>query len=158
MIRHFYFFLYLYAQYCHNFQTMFIRWSDIFKTHIEIIDEQHFKLIAIINELYSAYYKGTYSESINEIIGRLTECSVNHFDTEEKILDEIKFPAKENHILDHRRFKKVIDQFSSSNDIQSDIAFYELFEFLNDWFMNHILVKDREFIPLYNKHFSKKTN
>ena len=60
----------------------FFKWDDSLSVQIPEIDNQHQKLIEIINSLYDAFMNQALSERVNEIIKDLTDYAGYHFTTE----------------------------------------------------------------------------
>ena len=64
----------------------FFYWNKSFEVGISEIDQQHRKLVDMINELAAAIVEGARLPDVQELINRLTEYSEMHFNGEEKII------------------------------------------------------------------------
>ena len=61
-------------------------WEDKYKVGVKEFDEQHKKLIELINKLYDAMKQGHGKDVLKSIVNDLFEYTKYHFETEEKIL------------------------------------------------------------------------
>lgn len=126
-----------------------IIWKDNFNTSLEEIDKQHRFLVNRINELIEL--KAMKEESINlyPILLLLVGYAQFHFQYEENLFSKINETKVEKHIEDHKEFSKVIDDFNEkyidgTRDIDDNLLI-----FLYNWWTNHILEKDINFIKNY---------
>ena len=70
-----------------------IEWKPEYNVHIDTIDQQHKKLVAIINELYELLTDETgVKEYISKIIDDLKEYTIYHFSTEEDLMKNSSHP------------------------------------------------------------------
>lgn len=119
-------------------------WKKEYTTGIKEIDEQHRKIINIIN----SYKKCISNKNINiyykigSVLSFLTNYTSYHFDTEEEFLRSIKYPELEKQISMHRSFiqklKKVLIKLKNKQSY-TPIEFYY---FLMNWLNNHIINED----------------
>ncbi len=131
-----------------------IEWTDLYSVDFDDIDEQHKKLINIINKMFTGFSDGTAVETLNDIVDELISYTQYHFDLEEKYFKKYSYPELEEHIKLHQGFvEKVID---FKNDVlkgKKD-APYEVFSYIKKWLTNHILVEDIK----YSKYFKSIVN
>src|SRR5665647_697844 len=93
-----------------------IQWTSILSVNVAEIDQQHQKLIALINNLNDAMRKGKGKESLAEIIDELSNYAANHFAFEEKYFDKFGYPAATSHKLEHTNFVKKVSEFKNGFD------------------------------------------
>lgn len=74
-------------------------WNKNFETGIEIIDEQHQKLISLLNELAGALVRGDQLE-INYFFDALAKYAEFHFQTEEAIW--VEYFGDDSWLLSHQ--------------------------------------------------------
>ncbi|MGM0632688.1 MAG: bacteriohemerythrin [Pseudomonadota bacterium] len=61
-------------------------WNENFATGIPSIDEQHYKLVEILNRLARQFADGVFSgEELNKIVDELADYAHYHFSSEEEI-------------------------------------------------------------------------
>jgi len=128
---------------------MYIRWSELFETGIIEIDNQHKKLVEIINSLYEGY-NSKENFDLNITINALIKYSEYHFATEEKLFKKSKYPYYEEHIKIHSKFKEKFADLSNSQKASDHDMFIETLTFLKDWLIDHILNTDREYLDYLN--------
>mgnify|MGYP006312801961 FL=1 len=54
----------------------FITWRDTFSVQVPSIDDQHKKLVKLINELYTKFYEGIDNEDLHNIFSELEKYAV----------------------------------------------------------------------------------
>ena len=85
-----------------------ITWNDYFVTGIDIIDEQHRWLIDLINQaapmLVLPYASS--NQAADELLGRLTDYAVFHFQTEHRLMAEYAIDPRHttHHFSAHQEF------------------------------------------------------
>jgi len=60
-----------------------IEWEDKFSVGISIIDEEHKKLIGVLNKAIYAKEHNDNTEEIKEVLREMTDYTFTHFKTEE---------------------------------------------------------------------------
>ena len=81
-----------------------IKWNAAYSIGIDEIDEQHKKLISIINELYDAHSKGMGQVIIADTITKLFDYTNEHFSMEQEMQIQYKFPNSAAHKDEHKEF------------------------------------------------------
>ncbi len=129
-----------------------INWSEELELGIEVIDSQHKKLVEIINELHDAMRAGRSGEKMDEIISRLLDYAVYHFNAEEKFMQETAYSFYDQHKNEHENFKKTFQQ--KLEDIKSGKLVFsvEIMTYLKNWLAYHITKTDRNYAPHFKKH------
>ena len=75
-----------------------IFWTEELSVHVKILDDQHKKLIAFLNENYEKATKMSLPEEINDFFDRLTAHAHDHFVTEEEYFKRFDFEGSAEHI------------------------------------------------------------
>ena len=88
-----------------------IKWPPEISVAVPLIDDQHKQLIAIANGLIKAVDRGLNSRVIKNVIRRLREYTVFHFNSEEKLMEEVLYPKRGEHANEHRRLKEQVKQY-----------------------------------------------
>ncbi|NPA49672.1 MAG: hemerythrin family protein [Thermodesulfobacteria bacterium] len=131
----------------------FIKWQEGFLTGIPEVDAQHQRLIETLNTLHFLLKHGGSHEEILEILRFLDNYTVEHFGTEEDLMEKAdgKFPKelRERHLREHRYFIDKVQEFHGvfdayRNGEQEREAILKLFAFLSHWLCEHILKTDKE--------------
>jgi hemerythrin len=125
----------------------FFTWQDNYNLGIQAIDEQHQKLVDIINKFYDAFYKSETNDVMYPILEELIDYTVYHFNTEEDIFLKYNYNQIAAHTELHEQFKKKVLEFQKQF-LEGKTITYRVMTFLRDWLTNHILVSDREYADL----------
>jgi len=134
-----------------------IPWKDQYSVQVKEIDEQHKKLLIIINQLYEAIKSQSSHKNLVTLVKELIDFSEYHFTTEEKYFDLCNYEDKEPHKKEHQKFKeKILTTYNTcrSSECQGqelEIAF-ELIDFMEDWFVEHFISMDQKYIPCFKKY------
>lgn len=127
-----------------------IPWENKFELGISEIDEQHKKMLSIINKLYDMLddVKSNDQNEIDRIIKEMAEYALYHFATEEKYFELFNYENKEPHIKIHDQYRAKIEDWQKRYNENKDKAiFFEVSNFLHDWWTWHINNTDREYVP-----------
>jgi hemerythrin-like metal-binding protein len=131
---------------------MLIIWKDEFAIDGGIIDDDHKKIIEIINEIITAIRAQEHIGSVALALKALHEITTAHFFREESLQELSEFPDLSRHRTAHRKLlatlshwvetvdKSVLcEDFSTQNDVLSECK-----TFLYRWILAHILADDME--------------
>lgn len=130
-----------------------IPWHDGYKVGIETIDNQHRHLFEIADTLYSVITSGVppTKEAVKALLDQCADYVKLHFSHEEELMDATRYPSSSGHKKAHITFtaavKNVIKDFTEGKDI--DLV--ELYAFISDWLVEHIILVDRSLGSYLNK-------
>ena len=124
-----------------------ITWTPDFSVGVASIDEQHKWLIGIVNRLIAEPRITTKSETISHVLSELTKYAEEHFATEEALMLQHRYPRLEEHIAQHRAFRKTTVDFCMATLNGADDVPETMLRYLSDWLAEHILKSDMEFKP-----------
>ena len=126
-----------------------INWKPQFEIGHREIDEQHKNLVETAYKLIDAVNAEAEQSKIIDIISFLNAYVLNHFLTEEKYMEDTKYPFISTQKRQHQKF---IQDFSTLKDgitnINSKNKLYITFRIqilVIDWILNHTLKEDRHF-------------
>ena len=129
-----------------------IIWSEDFSVGCEALDEQHKKIVELINILIVHHNASVHSETIAYVINELMLYSLHHLEYEEKLLEELQYPEFPQHKEDHSKYKgKVVDIVLKVSKDNKETP-VELLEFLQEWWSNHILKEDMAYKPFLENY------
>ncbi|MDD5229409.1 MAG: bacteriohemerythrin [Methylococcales bacterium] len=121
-------------------------WNKNFDTGIEIIDEQHKKLLELVNLLAKHFVHQSDTLTLNTIFKQLTDYTIYHFQTEEAIWHEF-FPGDEleiKHKATHSNFIAEISRLKNEEgDVSTEQVIEDVLSFLTQWLAFHILDNDK---------------
>ena len=120
-------------------------WNKNFETGVQLIDEQHQRLVDLINVLAGHLAYQSDIPALNKVFNELEEYAVYHFQTEEVIWHTV-FPEdswETKHKGDHSGFLATINRIKSEKNSRSqEQIFEETLAFLTQWLAFHILDAD----------------
>lgn len=122
--------------------------KDEYFTGIEQIDNEHSVLFEIAEEIYQLRDNEFVSDKYNHItnlIHRLRDYAVFHFEHEEEYMESICYKRVFAQKMQHDNFKRKLDTMDLEiTDDNQEQAIEELLTFITDWLTNHILEADKK--------------
>lgn len=135
-------------------------WNTNFVTGIEEIDEQHKKLIILLNKLANTLTQDEICK-IEDVFAELAQYANYHFECEEKIWESYfteTHPLMVSHKSSHHSFLPKIKELQEKN---KDLPFHNMVEeillFLIRWLAFHIIDEDKR-LALIIKSINKGMN
>ena len=129
-----------------------IKWDDKYSVNVTIIDEEHKKLIDIINKTIFENQYDNNPRSISEILCEMTVYAKEHFKTEETYMSNFKYHDYKSHKDEHQNFSKNISGYC--NDLMS--GSYQIIEdltkYLQQWLVHHIQETDKKYTYCFNNN------
>jgi hemerythrin len=120
-----------------------ITWPEELNTGINVIDEQHKRIVTYINDLDDAKSAGD-TKKVGDVIDELVDYTVSHFAFEESLMEQANYPFlsphKKVHELFVRRVGKFVERYKDGEDITD-----ELHTMLSKWLINHIRNEDADY-------------
>ncbi len=126
---------------------MLIKWDEKYCVGIDEFDEQHKKLISLINELAEAMRVGKGREVLAGILDELIDYADTHFKAEEDRFMQCKYPGRLAHALEHENLKMQVMKFRQSFDNGSEAISVPVIYFLKSWLTEHIMESDKQYAP-----------
>ena len=127
-------------------KNKFLEWKDEYSVGIEVIDNDHRKLLNLINQFQTAVLYRTGKEFEEEALNELVDYTRTHFKREEDLMQENGYPGYEPHVAEHKKFigevEAIITQYQQGGDrkvLQTAVVF------LRDWLINHIMGTDQAY-------------
>ena len=128
-----------------------IDWEDIYSVNVGEIDEEHKKLVGMINDLHQAMKDKKTKEVLDDIISGLIEYSGSHFAHEEKYFEEFNYLDATIHRKEHRDFVVKVKKFKQDFDDGIVLLSLDIMNFLKDWLLKHIQGSDKKYSTLFNE-------
>ncbi len=129
-----------------------VPWNPSFETGIDVIDEQHRRLVGLLNDLAHQYVYGLELAEVERIVDGLVDYTAYHFDTEEALWEEVLAGDKwfEAHKDTHDGFVQTVRRLQSELVRSKNMpALDDLLSFLTSWLAHHILYEDKRFSVLW---------
>lgn len=127
-----------------------ITWTDKLSVGVKEIDDQHKKLVAIINELHDAMTVGHAREVIGKVLDEMVDYTVFHFGTEERLMKTHGYAEHLKHEMDHKELVKTAAELQKSVKAGGTSLTLQTMHFLKDWLNHHILGSDLKFGKFLN--------
>lgn len=117
-----------------------IVWNKNWELGVFYIDEQHKRLVGIVNKIAKSKIEDVYA-----FLSDLIQYSSDHFSDEEQLMISVDFPHTLIHKQEHRLFNRALLEYSFrlNNGEDKKILHEELAEFVAKWFAYHFLKTDR---------------
>ena len=123
----------------------FLVWKDEYSVGINSIDQQHKKLIHMINQLQTAVKYSTGEEFEREALNELVDYTKTHFTYEEGMMEQNGYPDFEAHKAQHVKMIKKVEEVLAEYEKDSDTAMENALGYLSEWLINHINGTDKEY-------------
>ena len=118
-------------------------WGPMLEVGVKEIDTQHRKLVDLANELADAVRAGKGKEVLGKTLAELVRYTQTHFATEEKLMDQHKYPGTADHKQLHKDLVKTVSDFKAKFDKGDAALTDEIMNFLRDWLTKHIMNIDK---------------
>ncbi|MDY0212743.1 MAG: bacteriohemerythrin [Desulfuromonadaceae bacterium] len=126
----------------------FMEWSDKISVGIQEIDEQHRKLVDLINSLYEAMILGEDKIAVaNAVLDQLVQYTAIHFAVEESLFRIFEYPEYEEHCQLHEDLRAQVYEINAKVQSGERTVNPELLFFLRKWITGHIMVEDKKYCP-----------
>jgi len=122
-----------------------IQWGQSFSVGVARLDEQHRRLIDMINMLAEHPEADVRSETVSEILNRMTRYASEHFKTEEELLEMHGYPELPSHREMHEAFIAETAEFCHKTTLKIGSIPAEIFDYLKGWLTQHILGVDMKY-------------
>lgn len=129
-----------------------INWNNNLSVNIKGLDNQHKKLIDVINELHEAMKNGQSNAVLSKILFELSAYAKTHFKSEEELFVKYSYPDLVNHKKEHDEFANKVEKFLNEYNSRKVSLSLEVMNFLTDWLTNHIKVSDKAYSTFLNNH------
>ncbi len=129
-----------------------IVWREQMSVGIKSIDEDHQRLIALVNQFADIIRQGGgglggQSEgAVRTLLGRLQAYTNEHFAREERIQDQANYPGLKENRTHHAalivELNRKIERYAAGAKAEKQLTGEELSAFLNSWLVEHIIKVD----------------
>lgn len=128
-----------------------IQWDGSFSVKVAEIDQQHQKLVSMINDLNDAMKQGKGKDVLGKIVNGLVSYALTHFSTEETYFDRFGYPETDSHKKEHVAFVKKVSEFKNGFEKRKLSLSIEVMTFLSDWLKNHVKRTDMKYSQFFNE-------
>ncbi len=125
----------------------FVAWNDNLSTGIESIDDDHKKLLTLINNLQTAVYYPTGEAFERQAINELVEYTKYHFEREEKMMEGAGYDDFDAHKREHEKMVAKVGEFLEAYEEDREATIDDMLQFLKEWLVSHIAGSDQKYAP-----------
>lgn len=123
---------------------MTVVWTADLDTGIDVIDQQHRRIVDFINELESAQQTRDHAK-VREIVEDCVDYTLSHFAFEESLQEEAGYQYCKPHKKVHELFARKVAEYQQRIALGDDVA-EELHGMLARWLVNHIKRDDADYV------------
>jgi len=131
----------------------YLIWQHSLDTGIEEIDNQHKRIVEMINDLYDAQQKGDTKE-IRNVLVDLVDYTQSHFSFEETLMEDAGYRFSRAHKRVHELFIRRVEQYRIRFDAGENII-QELRDTLSRWLFSHIRSEDAAYSETVKANMAK---
>lgn len=130
-----------------------VLWQDDLCTGIAVIDDQHKRIVDILNQVLRAQADGE-REKVGEVLTDLVDYTLSHFAFEEELMQEAGYPFSSAHKRVHEVFTRRVEKYQQRFQAGEDVV-DELKSMLITWLFNHIRNDDKAYSEQVLKHLDR---
>ena len=120
------------------------QWKDTYNTGVTLMDQQHRRLVDLINQLFQCMKDGGDRMLLAEVVDELVNYTVTHFRAEENVMQKNNYPDLEAHKKIHENFVAEVSVYATKLKSGERLPPADIFNFLKDWLLSHIEKQDRD--------------
>ena len=124
-----------------------VEWETRYSVGNEQLDQQHQRIVAMINQLGAAMDTGTEKPALMKILSDLAGYTKTHFAEEERLMEQHGYPELVGHCEQHGVLNRQLADFYRNFYISSRPQTQEVMAFLQGWLFDHILGQDKKYAP-----------
>lgn len=130
---------------------MIIEWGEFNSVNVKSIDEQHQKLLIIINKFFVAGNNS--KEAIKLSLEELVAYANYHFKFEEELFDKFQYEKSVEHKEMHEFYQQKVAEFQKNIEVGDyKEVFTAMSKFLREWWIFHVNKADSEYSDCFNVH------
>jgi len=119
-------------------------WSEDLNVGNKFIDDDHKKLVAMVNSFHDAMEQGRGNDVIGKVHHNLVIYPKEHFSREEAEMQRIKYPKYLAHKLEHDKLIKEVADLQTGFTSGKTMLTMKISKFLRDWLLTHIKQTDQQ--------------
>jgi hemerythrin-like metal-binding protein len=132
-------------------QALFIVWTKKMSVGVEVLDADHKKLIALLNDLHDGIAAGHGTERLERVLDGLVDYVGTHFAHEEEYFAQTGYPGAAEHIQEHRAMTKLLlDVQARYNKGKFEALSLGTMNSLKDWLDEHVQGTDKKYTAHLN--------
>jgi hemerythrin len=122
-----------------------MEWNPTLSVKVKKFDDQHKKLVDLINQLHDAMKAGEGNAMLGVVLQSLISYTATHFAEEEKVMQANGFPEFAAHKAAHDALVKQVLELQKKFQSGSAALSMSVMSFLKDWVVTHIQGTDKKY-------------
>ena len=120
-----------------------ITWNEEANINVKEIDDQHRKLVALVNVLHEVMKSGKGRQVVERALSELIAFTATHFATEEAFMKEHQYPGYAKHKEEHEELLADLANLERRFHDGDTLLPFAIALDLKAWAMNHISDRDK---------------
>lgn len=129
----------------------FLVWSDDYSVGIDEFDEDHKKMLNLINNLRAAVLCNTGEEFERHNLREMVAYAREHLKREEALMEQYGYPDYEGHKAQHDQMIGYVEDYAKKYEEKGRAILREIAEYLTLWLTQHIYVTDKKYTAFFNE-------
>lgn len=121
-----------------------VTWREEYSVNVQEIDEQHQKMLELVNNLHSAVEACIDKNQLKDMLLELVDFTRKHFSSEEKLMKKYDYPELVKHHKEHRILLHHMNDLVLSVSSGKYPTFYSDYDVSTDWALVHIAEHDKD--------------
>ncbi|HXR38408.1 MAG TPA: bacteriohemerythrin [Terracidiphilus sp.] len=125
---------------------MLLLWTENLRVGVEDFDEDHKKLIALVNMLHGAIETGNSKNMLESVLDDLEHYAWHHCTCEEVAFFETGYPDAAAHTAEHDELRRMVAKMKLRRESGTDADLsVDVMNLIYIWLTNHIYCADRKY-------------
>jgi hemerythrin len=129
-----------------------VYWNEGLSVEVKSMDDQHKKLIEMINDFYENIVNRTNRENISKLLVEMKDYILEHFSAEENYMKKFEYDYYKEHKKEHDKFVEKVTEVEKRYNKGELILSLDMTMFLIDWLKNHIQKSDKKYSDFFIRH------
>jgi hemerythrin-like metal-binding protein len=126
-------------------------WKESYSVGIAQIDDEHRRLIELLNKFQAAYKYHMGEEFEQQALKALVDYTKYHFKNEESLMQKYDYPDFNGHVEQHRAMIAEVDSFVRQYEEKGHEALEGVVLYLQGWLIKHINGTDKQYSSFLNE-------
>ena len=123
---------------------MRIPWSKEMMIGHLLLDSDHERIVALVNDLNDSISTSTNSGRLIDKYCQIIDCLGEHFAREEQIMISSRYPEADCHRKAHWFLFDQLTKMTYLLESNAPMAEQNIITFLNEWFFHHVMISDKK--------------
>jgi hemerythrin len=120
-----------------------ITWTDALSVGVQEVDDQHKLLLRLVSDVAEVVQGDYDQEAAGKALRRLCDYTVEHFASEEALMDMDTYAEYDVHLSAHMDCTTKALDFLQAFSAGEEVNLTEFLQFVSDWVHEHIMQMDQ---------------